>query len=648
MGSRYTYSALSRDREEIRLLKIATSQGPHNPTCHLVHRPLADAPSYNALSYQWNTTIISDGSTVGNCNSNGGEFFVNVNGKALRVFENLYRAMVLLASNDHSFLWIDAICIDQGNVAEREHQVGLMGRIFCGAEQVLAWLGPHSPCSPSTIDFLRALAQCQDNSDYRERVISTTEGPDALARWTGMFNFVRREWWQRVWIIQEYVLGRDVIFLCGDAWFDSLTFSRAFAALRDCWGALFATSTLTEIGFNARIMDPIWNLILLRNRLRQSTAPPIQPLMHLSLTRSSQSTDPRDRLFAQYGLIGKQTSSFCPPIYTLPETNVFAIFFDNYVKGTGDLSILCHAGMDNWTEKALPTWLARWNPERHVYPLLCDWSGHERTYPAFNVCPWATTPDFDLSSDMVLRCKGVIIDEVDGVQYDSWCKMPWEDSHGVQSVSTKNMYGGSASTFEALWRTMVADTNRKLFTTGLVPCVPERAPRNFGFLFATKCQEINNLLDLEKELQGVMPTMSRPGCTNIERRWHGMRELKLGGLRLGDTVSEMANSSLSSEDLREGALVLSCDWENFEGSHGQVFYRRRLYTTISGRLGVSTRSLKPRDKICIILGCPVPLLLRQNNDYWQLVGETYIHGIMQGESISQKELLSESTNFYIR
>ncbi|KAF2633929.1 HET-domain-containing protein [Macroventuria anomochaeta] len=40
-----------------------------------------------------------------------------------------------------TWFWIDALCIDQDNVDERNHQVQQMGEIFSCAQQVFAWLG---------------------------------------------------------------------------------------------------------------------------------------------------------------------------------------------------------------------------------------------------------------------------------------------------------------------------------------------------------------------------------------------------------------------------------------------------------------------------------------------------------------------------
>lgn len=38
-------------------------------------------------------------------------------------------------------LWIDALCIDQGNNTEKNHQVQRMGQIYSSGEKVIAWIG---------------------------------------------------------------------------------------------------------------------------------------------------------------------------------------------------------------------------------------------------------------------------------------------------------------------------------------------------------------------------------------------------------------------------------------------------------------------------------------------------------------------------
>ena len=71
----------------------------------------------------------------------------------------------------------------------------------------------------------------------------------------------------------------------------------------------------------------------------------------------------------------------------------------------------------------------------------------------------------------------------------------------------------------------------------------------------------------------------------------------------------------------------------------EVVLNRRLINTNCGRLGLAPYRAKKGDFVCILFGCSVPILLRRHEDadtreeYFQLIGECYIHGIMEGEAL---------------
>lgn len=109
-----------------------------------------------------------------------------------------------------TFYWIDAICVDQENISERNHQIAQMGRIYSGAFLVYLWLGKCAVMAPwmqhlknvknqryqwpASLDFIREahnnLGTCLYNNDY----------------------------WYRTWVAQEILLARTVIVLfCGES-----------------------------------------------------------------------------------------------------------------------------------------------------------------------------------------------------------------------------------------------------------------------------------------------------------------------------------------------------------------------------------------------------------------------------------------------
>jgi hypothetical protein len=63
---------------------------------------------------------------------------------------------------------------------------------------------------------------------------------------------------------------------------------------------------------------------------------------------------------------------------------------------------------------------------------------------------------------------------------------------------------------------------------------------------------------------------------------------------------------------------------------------RSFLITAKGYLGLGSRNTQPSDLICVLRGGTVPLTLRQRGDgYHELVGEAYVHGIMDGNFVRE-------------
>ncbi|OAG13561.1 heterokaryon incompatibility, partial [Alternaria alternata] len=85
---------------------------------------------FEALSYVWG--------------SQEGLKQITCNNMSLSVTKNLFEALMALREGDDEdrYLWVDAICIDQNNPAEKAVQVRNMLTIYEKAVRVIAWLGP--------------------------------------------------------------------------------------------------------------------------------------------------------------------------------------------------------------------------------------------------------------------------------------------------------------------------------------------------------------------------------------------------------------------------------------------------------------------------------------------------------------------------
>ncbi len=82
---------------------------------------------------------------------------IEVDGRHLPVQRNLFDFLrQLQVYNESWLLWIDAVCIDQGRLQERNHQVQLMNEIYRYAREVLVWLGPVTSSSDEATKVLLA------------------------------------------------------------------------------------------------------------------------------------------------------------------------------------------------------------------------------------------------------------------------------------------------------------------------------------------------------------------------------------------------------------------------------------------------------------------------------------------------------------
>jgi hypothetical protein len=76
---------------------------------------------------------------------------------------------------------------------------------------------------------------------------------------------------------------------------------------------------------------------------------------------------------------------------------------------------------------------------------------------------------------------------------------------------------------------------------------------------------------------------------------------------------------------------------------------RLLCRTQVGYVGLVPRFTIPGDLICIVYGCPVPLVVRNSDTRkgaYRLVGECYVHGIMKGESLENGRFVEKEINIH--
>lgn len=180
------YTILDPSEREIRLLKVLPDEDAPNPEqnsslvrCELsVHCLDQDSPpSYTALSYVWGPPTTMSGS---------GDDTLVVNGEATPARTNLLSALrAFRKRKDTTYLWVDAVCINQDDLEEKMTQIQLMGDIYSLAERTVIWLGPSEDDSDVAMDLLRDL----DGKD-----IESPRFEEQRGSWKAVRLLLQRSW----------------------------------------------------------------------------------------------------------------------------------------------------------------------------------------------------------------------------------------------------------------------------------------------------------------------------------------------------------------------------------------------------------------------------------------------------------------------
>lgn len=632
------YPALLNGTTETRILTL-TQIDPFRGRLEVVSLSDVQFGIYTALSYTWkNPMTVAKEEPINRRPSMPNT--IEINEHLLPITRNLGDALRYLFVRGERRLWIDAICINQHDMQERGNQVGLMGRIYAASKKVVVWLGPHADNSDLAMDFLARLAAGPCGTDRLKWLLNLCE-QEYTKHWTAVHSLLHRNWWKRAWVIQEAVLARELQMACGDR----LLSESQLAALQDLftkfWFHMFPSPTIRAIGMTSRDLERLLNPLRMRLYIRQGRK--LGCLPSLFLTKDTIASDPKDLLFAKYGLIGTKAVRLYSPDYSSSVEKVCTEFAWQYIQQEQDLSILCYSGIPlNKRRSTFPTWLPDWGPSKPSYPLQCSWSNDGIAWPNWRASGNTLPAVQLLDNGRILDAEGTFIDLIDGVQFDPWCKSDVERQEGVQSKSRTTAFKTHADIFEALYRTVVADTHRKE-----APLESVQAEAVFGSLFAKACHECDQVLDVLGEIPGTLPKAPRKGASNIEKRWHGMRHLEIGGRSLRDIVEEAYQAYQDERHPLDRPRSEFPDWPGWEHSFGQAMYHRRLFTTVEGYFGIGPRTLYTGDRVCLLKGCALPLIVRPSEvgEPLQVVGECYIQGYMNGEASKNEGLKWEKIRF---
>lgn len=252
---------------------------------------------YEALSYAW-----GDRADLRE---------ISCNGVPMEVTRNLFDALVAIRLQTASrTLWVDAICINQEDLEERNHQVALMASIYRQAARVLIWLG-HGDAQHVEAAFTYLCQRANKvylgfgwtREVFRIRLASyTTRGEEidssklqlddvrpTAAQYEAFAAFLRQPWFFRLWVIQEVSLAKRATLFWHES---SIDIAFVMVAL-DNWGE-DCCNFPPPVGLD--------NIATIRfNRKAEHKGVPLPFALMMYDAREFSCSDPRDRV---YGLLG--------------------------------------------------------------------------------------------------------------------------------------------------------------------------------------------------------------------------------------------------------------------------------------------------------------------------------------------------------
>ncbi|CAA9964978.1 HET domain containing protein [Pyrenophora teres f. maculata] len=604
-----------------------------------LRRMQSTRPSPNLYRFQWGDFAAL--SYVWGEESNAREIIVN--GHPVSVTANLDTALRQFRKqwefSGHFKLWADSLCINQRDFIERAHHVRMMRDLYGSAWSVIAWLGKEEHHSTSAIQLLSDLAAFKDAGCVDEMKAHLVSDPLScgVPHWPALESLMNRPYWTRLWIFQEIVIGGAATWLrCGNATINWKTFCTAVSVLQEQLWLEKDTCLQLAASVAGVNTEQIWRTKSL-HLVYQDLSPLTRQISEkridfsferlLDLANSGNCTNSRDRVYALIGLMSPTITHRLSPDYKIPVWRVYVEAARVFIQAEQSLDPLREG--NPWGPAKGPSWAADWawpgrirwtRPHQHVwgpvhlFPRDLDNTRHH---------PYRASGDVPANARLlrtgILQCNGFVVDTICGLSARNIGYFEWSRSSIVRQSQWNSVYGDRLATSEALYRTLVAD----------------RASNG------NKAEARHAaILHLPHTFELAKPQFAQRGWAFLGRqegyyfRWERFRsanwDFLLGEDLLDSFFSDDIPADASEYDFCE---VYSCSDRSAK--------KRRFMTTMKGYMGWAPDNIfgkeneqsRAGDLIAIIFGCSTPLAIRPCGDRFQVLGEAYVQGLMDGEAI---------------
>ncbi|KAJ5210109.1 hypothetical protein N7491_009921 [Penicillium cf. griseofulvum] len=565
----YKYEPLAH--REIRVVRLYPLTSDNQIHCEIERASIDEHPVYEALSYTWGNDTNNIPIQVGS-------------GSVISVTENLFVALHALSpAESPRTIWIDALCINQDDLAEVSHEVSFMKDIYTRASRVFVWLGPAADNSDEVMDYIGTLDGEPDLLEHKKWVYADTSSWDwdACRPWQplpvssqSVDAFLCRSWFSRVWIQQEAAVNPNTVVLCGQKevkWhqLSSLAWSYQKPSREG-----FAKDTLSNDGLASSLL--VLNI--------QSYIYEDVPALLIDILRDTTfcgAKDPRDRIYAVQALAHDEDLEklMLVPNYNESVVTVYTKLTERFLEVQGPF-ILCWAGRYHQDLRDLPSWVPDWTMVNNELPSInFKASGEAQAYHTVH----------NEDGLRILSARGVTVSSISALTDPTAIFVTYRDQMSERSIfesfrkhidacmnliQTQKGSSQLEDNKRALWRVLVGDNDRNW----------SRLPKDYGE-------------DLD----------SFPA-------W------------LASFEEEQTPSKIP------GAYMELIETMDIRGA----FSRRRLAIDSKRHMCLVPRTTMMGDLIVIVAGLAIPLLARSSEKgRLEIIGECYVHDCMDGEAWSE-------------
>ncbi|ORY17489.1 heterokaryon incompatibility protein-domain-containing protein [Clohesyomyces aquaticus] len=627
-SSMYQYRDLDSSVSQIRLLHLhavpqsEADNGDSVPACTLSYAPVYSSQPYQAISYVWGPPKPQK--------------LIQVDGLVLPIGENLYTALQHFQGSEEVVLWIDAICINQDDVEEKSTQVQLMRDIYREAEHVFVWLGPGTPETDTAMYWLDKLGEelletgiekmksedlgswdmSEDNAarmEEHELVPVKQALKKQMNRFLQWFQegkdpiFWRhsdlgsRPWFSRAWCLQECSNGREVFFLCGDyaVEFRRLWATVFFLNIFGAWASKnFHTGDATVDARTRSLLEDVTE-VLPRSTISIRRITLYRPsderlslknlLCRVNVLKfnrmRTEATLPVDRVYALLGIANDEAARSILPDYSRGCANAYiAAAKVLLTHGHLDILSLCRKRAIE-SPTPLPSWVPDWQALINQPWMLY---GEDQLFRASGTSkPNASFIDHETGVPRLLIC-AVHLDHIEHIGQE------WTETFAIEGP-------------------------------------------------AEHLDEVSNLF------QDVSSFLEKSARYSPQLKEEGIWRIPICDLQQGGVVNWAQRATENAKMGHRSLQTLSSGNEEWLSAHPEaksalnsyIWRLRRMhdarpFLSRSGYVGMCPLETMMGDLIVVVQGAVVPYVIKKvEEDIWQLVGECFTFGAMDGEAVME-------------